>query len=86
MLNSSVCCVVISTVFSMSKKADAASNNMTLSSCFIFRTKIIQIEEERSETLTSNMKLLIILTVTLGTLVTGLDSVSFEISRVAGVG
>lgn len=32
------------------------------------------------------MKLLIILTVTLGTLVTGLDSVSFEISRVAGVG
>lgn len=31
------------------------------------------------------MKLLIILTVTLGTLVTGLDSVSFEISRVAGV-
>lgn len=53
---------------------------MTLSSSFIFRVKIIQIEEERSKKLIDNMKLLIFLTVTLGTLVMGLDSVSVEIN------
>lgn len=62
------------------KKADTASYNMTLSSYFIFRIKTIQIEEEQSEKLTNNMKFLIFLAVTLGTLVTGLDSVSFEIN------
>lgn len=83
MLNSSVNCVVIllkPTEHNRNKKADTASYNMTLSSSFIFRIKIIQIEEERSEKLTNNMKLLIFFTVTLGTLVMGLDSVSFEIN------
>lgn len=62
------------------KKADTENYNMTLSSSFIFRIKTIQIEEEQREKLTNNMKLLIFLAVTLGTLVTGLDSVSFEIN------
>lgn len=63
-----------------SKKAGTASYDMMQSSSFIFRIKILGIEEERSETLTKNMKLLIFLTVTLGLLVTGLESVSFEIN------
>lgn len=47
MLSSSVSCVVTSAHFRIRKKADAASNNVTLSSCFIFRIKIIQIEVRR---------------------------------------
>lgn len=45
---------------------------------FYFQNQIIQIEEEQKEKLTNNMKLLIFLTVTLGALVTGLESVSFK--------
>lgn len=76
--------ILKSTDDNRSKKADTESNSMTLISSFVFRIKIIQIEEERSEKLTNNMKLLIFLAVTLGTIVTGLDSVSFEIKGVGG--
>lgn len=60
------------------QKADTASYNMLLS-FFLFRIKTK--EEEQSEKLTNAMKLFIFLSVTLGTLVTGLDSVSFEINE-----